>query len=81
MNTNTKNNNTENDFTISTTTDSMLRLMRDFQNLQERAIALYEDKTGGENIINAAAELYHQMQDAIMTNICETLAESRAAEL
>ena len=73
MNTNTANNNTEKDFTISTVTDSMLRLMQNFQKLQERAIALYEDKTGGEEVIDATVAVHHAMKAAIMSNICATL--------
>ena len=70
-----------NNINISVTTSEMVNLLRDFLTLQERTIALYEDKTGGENVINTAAELYHQMQDAITANISETLAESHATKL
>ncbi len=73
---NTLNNNKEN-FTISNTTKEMLLLLRDFAKLQERAIALYEDKTEGENVIDATVAMMHSMQDAIAVNIGATLNETR----
>ena len=51
--------------------------MRDFAKLQERAIALYEDKTEGENVIDATVAMMHSMQDAIAVNIGATLNETR----
>ena len=81
MNTNIANNNTEKDFTISTTTGSMLRLMQDFQKLQERAIALYEDKTGGEKVVDATVTVHHAMEAAIISNICATLEETDGATI
>ena len=81
MNTNMTKNNTEKDFTISTNTDAMLRLMQDFQKLQERAIALYEDKTGGEEVIDATVATHHAMEAAIMSNICATLDRTVGATI
>lgn len=80
MEKNTLNNNKEN-FTISVTTNNMLALLRDFIQLQNRLIVVYDGEVGGENIIEASAELYHLMQDAITVNICETLTETQAAQL
>lgn len=76
MEKNTLNNNKEN-FTISNTTKEMLLLLRDFAKLQERAIALYEDKTEGENVIDATVAMMHSMQNAIAVNIGATLNETR----
>ena len=76
----TVNNNKEN-FTISVTTNNMLALLRDFIQLQNRLIVVYDDKVGGENVIEASAELYRFMQDAITANICETLTETQVAQL
>lgn len=80
MEKNTLNNNKEN-FTISNTTKEMLLLLRDFAKLQERAIALYEDKTEGENVIDATVAMMHSMQDAITENISETLTETQVTQL
>ena len=68
---------TTTEFTISNTTKEMLLLLRDFAKLQERAIALYEDKTEGENVINATVAMMHSMQDAIAVNIGATFNETR----
>ena len=74
------NNNKEN-VSISDTTNNMLTLLRDFMQLQNRLIVVYDGEVGGENIIEASAELYRLMQDAITVNICETLTETQAAQL
>lgn len=76
----TDNNNSEK-FAISETTNNMLTLLHDFARLQERIIATYNEQTGGENIVNTAAEVYHLMQDAITANISNTLVESKETEL
>lgn len=82
MNTNTTNNNTPTtEFTISSTTADMLRLLRDFAKLQERAIALYEDKKEGENVIDATVAVVRSMQDAIAANIGATLTETQYVEI
>lgn len=82
MNTNTANNNTTAaEFTISSTTADMLRLLRDFAKLQERAIALYEGKAEGENVIDATVAVVHSMQDAIAANIGATLLETQYFEM
>lgn len=74
-------NNNKRTFTVSNTTADMLALLKDFLVIQERAIAMYNDKTGGENIINATAEVYHLMQEALTANICDTLTNSQVTEL
>ena len=79
MEKNSINNNKENT-SISDTTNNMLAL-RDFIQLQNRLIVVYDGEVGGENVIEASAELYHLMQDAITVNICETLTETQAAQL
>ena len=76
MEKNSINNNKENT-SISDTTNNMLALLRDFIQLQNRLIIVYD----GENVIEASAELYRLMQDAITVNICETLTETQAAQL
>lgn len=73
-------NNKEN-VSISDTANNMLALLRDFIQLQNRLIVVYDGEVGGENVIEASAELYHLMQDAITVNICETLTETQAAQL
>lgn len=73
-------NNKEN-VSISDTTNNMLALLRDFIQLQNRLIVVYGDEVGGENVIEASAELYRFMQDAITANICETLAETQVTQL
>ena len=80
MEKNVLNNNNEK-FPISATTNNMLALLRDFIQLQNRLIVVYDGEVGGENVIEASAELYHLMQDAITVNICETLTETQAAQL
>lgn len=80
METNAINNNKEN-FSISDTTNNMLALLRDFIQLQNRLIVVYDDEVGGENVIEASAELYRFMQDAITANICETLTETQVTQL
>ena len=62
MEKNVLNNNKEN-FTISVTTNNMLALLRDFIQLQNRLIVVYDGEVGGENVIEASAELYRFMQD------------------
>lgn len=74
-------NNNKRTFTVSNTTADMLALLKDFLGIQERTIALYNDKIGGENIINATAEVYHLMQETLTANICDTLTESKVTEL
>lgn len=82
MEKNTLNNNNNNDkFAISNTTNNMLALLRDFIKLQNKLITTYDEKTGGESVIEASAELYHCMQDAITANICETLTETQVTQL
>lgn len=80
MEKNTLSNNKEN-FTISVTTNNMLALLRDFIQLQNRLIVVYDGEVGGENVIEASAELYRFMQDAITANICETFTETQVAQL
>lgn len=80
MEKNTLNNNKEN-FTISVTTNNMLALLRDFIQLQNRLIVVYDGEVGGENVIEASTELYRFMQDAITANICETITETQVAQL
>ena len=74
-------NNNSVSFTISETTNDMLTLLHDFARLQERVVTVYNRRTGGENIIKAAVEVYHLMQDAITANISDTLVESKETEL
>lgn len=73
-------NNKEN-VSISDTTNNMLALLREFIQLQNRLIVVYDDEIGGENVIEASAELYRFMQDAITANICETLTETQVTQL
>lgn len=73
-------NNKEN-VSISATTNNMLALLRDFVQLQNRLIVVYDGEVGGENVIEASAELYRFMQDAITANICETLTETQVSQL
>lgn len=73
-------NNKEN-VSISDTTNNMLALLRDFIQLQNRLIVVYDDEVGGENVIEASAELYRFMQYAITANICETLTETQVTQL
>lgn len=73
-------NNKEN-VSISDTTNNMLALLRDFIQLQNRLIVVYDGEVGGENVIEASAELYRFMQDAITANICETLTETQVTQL
>lgn len=80
MEKNSINNNKEN-VSISNTTNNMLALLRDFIQLQNRLIVVYDGEVGGENVIEASAELYRFMQDAITANICETLTETQVAQL
>ena len=80
MEKNSINNNKENT-SISDTTNNMLALLRDFIQLQNRLIVVYDGEVGGENVIEASAELYRFMQDAITANICETLTETQVAQL
>lgn len=80
MEKNTVNNNKEN-FTISATTNNMLALLQDFVRLQNRLIVVYDGDVGGENVIEASAELYRLMQEAVTANICETLTETQVAQL
>lgn len=74
-------NNNKDKFSISDTTNDMLALPRDFIQLQNRLIVVYDGEVGGENVIEASAELYRLMQDAITVNINETLTETQAAQL
>lgn len=80
MEKNSINNNKEN-ISISDTTNNMLALLRDFIQLQNRLIVVYDGKVVGEDAIKASAELYRLMQDAITANICETLTETQVAQL
>lgn len=80
MENNAINNNKEN-ISISDTTNNMLALLRDFIQLQNRLIVVYDGEVGGENVIEASAKLYRLMQDAITVNINETLTETQAAQL
>ena len=80
MEKNTLNNNKEN-VSISNTTNNMLALLRDFVQLQNRLIVVYDGEANGENVIEASAELYRFMQDAITANICETLTETQTTQL
>lgn len=80
MENNAINNNKEN-ISISDTTNNMLALLRDFIQLQNRLIVVYDGEAGGENVIEASAELYRFMQDAITANICETLTETQVTQL
>lgn len=74
-------NNNKDKFSISDTTDDMLALLQDFVRLQNRIVVVYDEETGGENVIKASSELYHLMQDAITVNICETLTETQVTQL
>ena len=74
-------NNNKDNVSISDTTNNMLALLRDFIQLQNRLIVVYDDEVGGENVIEASAELYRFMQDAITANICEILTETQVAQL
>ena len=69
MNDNKSINNSEVVFTISNTTSEMLNLLRDFFKLQERAIRLFEDKKGGENVIDATVDTVRAIRDAVAVNI------------
>lgn len=80
MEKNSINNNKEN-VSISETTNNMLALLRDFIELQNRLIVVYDGEVVGEDVIKASAELYRLMQDAITANICETLTETQVAQL
>lgn len=80
MEKNSINNNKEN-ISISDTTNNMLALLRDFIQLQNRLIVVYDGEVVGEDVIKASAELYRLMQDAITANICETLTETQVAQL
>lgn len=80
MEKNSINNNKEN-VSISETTNNMLALLRDFIQLQNRLIVVYDGEVVGEDVIKASAELYRLMQDAITANICETLTETQVAQL
>ena len=73
-------NNKEN-VSISVATNNMLALLRDFIQLQNRLIVVYDCEVGGESVIEASAELYRFMQDAITANICETLTETQVSQL
>lgn len=59
----------------------MLALLRDFIQLQNRLIVVYDGEVVGEDVIKASAELYRLMQDAITANIYETLTETQVAQL
>lgn len=74
-------NNNKESFSISDTTNSMLALLQDFIQLQNKLIVVYDGEVGGENVIEASAELYRLMQDSITANICETLTETQVAQL
>lgn len=80
MEKNSINNNKENT-SISDTTNNMLALLRDFVQLQNKLIVVYDGEVGGENVIEASAELYRLMQDSITANICATLTETQVAQL
>lgn len=80
MEKNTLNNNKEN-VSISVATNNMIALLRDFIQLQNRLIVVYDGEVGGENVIEASVELYRFMQDAITANICETLTETQVSQL
>lgn len=75
MNTNTADNN-KRTFTVSDTTEAMLRLMQDFRHIQNQAVALYEGKACGEDVIDATVAVYHAMEAAVMANISVVLEES-----
>mgnify|MGYP007105381395 CR=1 FL=1 len=62
-------NNSEVVFTVSNTTSEMLNLLRDFFKLQERAIRLFGDKEGGENVIDATVNTVRAIRDAVAVNI------------
>lgn len=80
MEKNSINNNKEN-ISISDTTNNMLALLRDFIQLQNKLIVVYDGKVVGEDVIKASAGLYRLMQDAITANICETLTETQVTQL
>lgn len=69
MNDNKSTNNSEIVFTLSNTTSEMLNLLRDFLKLQERAIRLFGDKEGGENVIDATVDTVRAIRDAVAVNI------------
>ena len=62
-------NNSEVVFTVSNTTSEMLKLLRDFLKLQERAIRLFEDKEEGQNVIDATIDTVRAIRDAVAVNI------------
>lgn len=80
MNTNTADNN-KRIFTVSDTTDTMLRLMQDFRHIQNQVIALYEGKACGEDVINATVAVYHAMEAAVIANISVVLEESEGKQI
>lgn len=78
---NNANNNNTNDVRISDETRKMIRLFKEFAQWQERFIPVFEDEIGGENAIEATAEVYRLMQDTITAHICETMNDTRIAEI
>lgn len=75
------NNTKANETVISNRTRAMLDIMREFARLQERIVPLFEDEVDGENVIEATADVYHIMQETVTAHICETMTESRMAEI
>lgn len=78
---NNANNNNTNDVRISDETRKMIRLFKEFAQWQERFIPVFEEEIGGENAIEATAEVYRLMQDTITAHICETMNDTRIAEI
>lgn len=78
---NNANNNNTNDVRISDETRKMIRLFKEFAQWQERFIPVFEGEIGGENAIEATAEVYRLMQDTITAHICETMNDTRIAEI
>lgn len=62
-------NNIKVEFTVGNTTSDMLNFYRDFLKLQERAISMFEDKEGGENVIDATVATVRAIRNAVAANI------------
>lgn len=80
MNNNSSNNNIES-VKISDTTNKMLDLLRRYSSLQCEIISMFEEEKGGENVIEASAELYISIMNSISQKMCDNLAETQVTEL
>ncbi len=79
--TNNANSNNTNDVRISDETRKMIRLFKEFTQWQERFIPVFEEEIGGENAIEATAEVYQLIKECISAHICETMADTRLTEI